>query len=472
MNFTFRKMKELNKMKTSILVLFLCSTLQVNSQARVETSSVYIYFENNQFDISEKDKNKIFTLAKQLTVETKSTFSLEIIGYTDSIGTKASNKVLSNKRAMCVYNELLRHSNSPEGIEQTIKVDVFPSVCNIEDETYIEKSIVKINVHGDGVYEKKPQEVSTINSDLFRKVEIIITEGIPNWEWGVLYNNHIPSHNSTLYFSNGTRLILGTASLKIGGISRTDVKYNLDTFDIQTTFEKTREADLFKELMEYNDSLFIVLGKVHISSFPIQSFIKDCQAIGGIVDPVKLRIPISDFSDSAPFLFTDKRIKFTEVVDSNITYLECDMSNYRIVSTMEGYRDVKLNSNGKEAYQTRREQFNYDVNIDVLRDTIFLVKAIKKKDSRDITIRMRGKNILPTYIKYQYADELFEIHFERIKNYFIFFKQYEATTHIYDQEKAIKVLITHPKNKNRVKRKSLRSLKTDDEFYLIRNRRL
>jgi len=432
----------------------------------VETSTLDIYFENNSYDLSEKSKNDLAFLSKKIIQENNSTFSLDIIGFTDSIGSKQSNQQLSLKRAKRVYSEIMIHANSDEGIQQTIISGWFPSVCysHMFDTS---EHIVQIKYRGDGVYRHKSNYKPNGNLSTHRKVVVEITENIPNWEWGVLYQQSIPNTDSMVYFVNGIRLLLNAGSIRAGDFAMRNLSYDLDTLPLLISYTKVELEELFQEIIDYKDSLFIVLGKAHIDSFTVQNYRLRCKSLTNLIEPIQLRIPVPDDVDVKLNLFTTKPLKFATVLDSSRSYLKTDISKGTIAE-----KESEILPGGADAWKSFLYEYYYDVQIDVMRDSIFLTKAIHKKDNNLVTIRFRGRDIPPMYLKYKYFSEPIAIEFKQIKNYLLFFRQYEAIEQLYDQESAIKIWITNPKNNKRMKKKRLKSFKTEKNAYLIKRRKV
>lgn len=262
-------------------------------------------------------------------------------------------------------------------------------------------------------------------------------------------------------------MILDAGTMRVGDYAMSNMVYNKDTLNFSVSFEKTRSEVIFRNIIDYKDSLYIILGKAHVDSFPIQSFDLRCKSLTSLIKSVKLRIPVADGIDTETMLFTNKPIKSISVKDSNRLYLECNISDTTVIK-----KQSLVIPGGKDAWKRFLYEFYYDVTIDVIRDTIFLTKPIHKKDCRQVSIRFRGRDTTPVYLKYNYIEEPIQFEFSRIKNYWLFFRQYEATVTLYDEESDIKVWITNPKNSRRFKKKRLKSFKVNENNYLIRQRKL
>jgi len=80
----------------------------------VEKGGYTVYFATGDYSISAEDRQGLADLAKQATAYQKG-YLIQVAGFADSVGTAASNQVLSKERAQAVVAYLLQDCNVPVG---------------------------------------------------------------------------------------------------------------------------------------------------------------------------------------------------------------------------------------------------------------------------------------------------------------------------------------------------------------------
>lgn len=100
-NYLFHsKRLEINNSKTELNF----ALKPIEEGATVELNN--IYFEFDSYELSEKSSNEINKIAALLSQNPQ--LEIEIVGYTDQVGSEAYNKELSRKRANAVFNKLIQ----------------------------------------------------------------------------------------------------------------------------------------------------------------------------------------------------------------------------------------------------------------------------------------------------------------------------------------------------------------------------
>ncbi|MDA0781439.1 MAG: OmpA family protein [Rickettsiales bacterium] len=73
-----------------------------------------VYFDSGSAQISQADRAKLNEVANLAKEEDK---KIKVIGYSDSIGSKQTNKIISMKRVESVSSELMKKGLAPEDIK-------------------------------------------------------------------------------------------------------------------------------------------------------------------------------------------------------------------------------------------------------------------------------------------------------------------------------------------------------------------
>lgn len=98
-----------------IFFLFLATLLLVNMQAQELSTTTTVYFDSNEWTLTEESTNKLDSLISQLEHYRKA--SIRIEAHTDLVGSDTANMVLSEKRAESVYARLMEEKREHVEVE-------------------------------------------------------------------------------------------------------------------------------------------------------------------------------------------------------------------------------------------------------------------------------------------------------------------------------------------------------------------
>lgn len=431
-------------MKFSVILVFVFYTLNIYALTHSKTIKYVFYFKNNSFKLSDESKLEIQLLTQRMIEDDSNFYSIDIIGYTDSVGSYEHNVKLSENRAKAVYDEFLSKANTNKGIQQTIDPAFLTSICySYPDPNINTKRTVNIDYKGNGV---DPNEDESDKLELQRKAIVSIRILTPI-EHPSENDIIVPKTDSTINFINGTRLILEEGAIKnINYCSRLSDSYDSSNLYFKIFYKPIRDNDIFKQIIELDDHLLIILGKAIVDSFSIQTY----RSRSAILDFKNINLQIPTFTDDSVKLnlYINQILKTQEVYNSQKKFLETSISDNFVI---------------KKNYKNQKENL---VTINVIRDTIYLVKQILKSEINNITIQKRGQKKSNFSIKYPFLDHPINLEFKRVKNFLLFFKKYEANIVLYGNGSDVNIWVN--KTNSKIEKIKLNNYKTNQNKYLIK----
>lgn len=171
--------------KFSLLLVFQLFFIGLFSQ---NTDTLNIFFEINQSNINTANKNTINNFIKE-----KSFSKIDIYGYTDFLGTVEYNKVLAQKRADAVKNQLIKAGVNPNIINESKGRGIYPESSeenrvNMNDRGLRDHRKVMIIAKIEPITKQKTEEETAIAEPL---VEDDVEEEIMEYDTDKIEDNFI-----------------------------------------------------------------------------------------------------------------------------------------------------------------------------------------------------------------------------------------------------------------------------------------